>query len=445
MAASASTPRLPRSQHRLDHTPEVLKQQSILPSSEDRWDRRREEIGELYLLSSLEGRGMFSQQYTRQLSNSPPPFNHASLAVTESHARYIYPPPYSQQSNSPPPFNHASLAVTESHASYICPPSGPSYSQQSNAYYNMPPTMDIPLYHSYMQPLHNRQQAYAATGIATPPIKQEFYAEDEINPFSMSYASIAGVDVSTTVTPSYQDVAAAYVSTTAAATGFNINENETRENQKLREQLRDSRYVSDPHGITSEAPRDKLLYNNGAPPATYYQIPTDGGNSLSSYMLPRLTSEEHHERYLDRRGIEPTRMEDHVDSITAIDSGYRSGTRYSCTNPGEGNLIDTDTDSVATDGWPSSLPRQDKYMLEAEFAREMFNRSSVQTRERFAERGETVMDLLYSFSVMIGGRASSAAERGAASFVRRGRKYVSPNPDPSRLSLRTRADSTGAY
>ena len=33
----------------------------------------------------------------------------------------------------------------------------------------------------------------------------------------MSYASIAGVDVSTTVAPSYQDVAAAYVSTTTAA------------------------------------------------------------------------------------------------------------------------------------------------------------------------------------------------------------------------------------
>jgi cytochrome c551/c552 len=75
--------------------------------------------------------------------------------------------------------------------------------------------MDIPLYHSYMQPMHH--QAYAANGIATPPIKQEFYAEDEINPFSMSYASIACVDVSTTVAPSYQDVAAAYVSTTTAA------------------------------------------------------------------------------------------------------------------------------------------------------------------------------------------------------------------------------------
>lgn len=111
---------------------------------------------------------MFSQQYTRQLSTSPPPFSYASLATSESGATYA------------------------------------TYSQ-SNAYCNMQPTMDIPLYHSYMQPLH---QAYA-NGIATPPIKQEFYADEEINPFSMSYASIAGVDVSTTAAPSYHDVAAA--------------------------------------------------------------------------------------------------------------------------------------------------------------------------------------------------------------------------------------------
>lgn len=118
---------------------------------------------------------MFSQQYTRQLSTSPPPFSYASLASSEGTANYV------------------------------------TYSQP-NVYCNMPNTMDISLYHSYMQPMHH---AYA-NGMATPAIKQEFYADDEINPFSISYASIAGVDVSTTVTPSYQDVAAAYVSNTAA-------------------------------------------------------------------------------------------------------------------------------------------------------------------------------------------------------------------------------------
>ena len=154
-STNGSRPRSTSSQLRRDHTPDVMAQTYVLPSSEDR--------------------GMFSQQYTRQLSTSPPPFSYASLGGNEASANYVTYP-------------------------------------QSNAYCNMPPTMDIPLYPSYIQPMH---QAYA-TGIATPPIKQEFYAEDEANPFSMSYASINGVDVSTTVGPSYQDVAAAYVSNTAA-------------------------------------------------------------------------------------------------------------------------------------------------------------------------------------------------------------------------------------
>ncbi|KAM0702482.1 hypothetical protein Q7P35_009910 [Cladosporium inversicolor] len=154
-STNGSRPRSTSSQLRRDHTPDVMAQTYVLPSSEDR--------------------GMFSQQYTRQLSTSPPPFSYASVGGNDASANYV------------------------------------TYSQ-SNAYCNMPPTMDIPLYPSYIQPMH---QAYA-NGIAIPPIKQEFYAEDEVNPFSMSYASINGVDVSTTVGPSYQDVAAAYVSTTTA-------------------------------------------------------------------------------------------------------------------------------------------------------------------------------------------------------------------------------------
>jgi hypothetical protein len=154
-SSNGSRPRSTSSQLRRDHTPDIMAQTYVLPSSEDR--------------------GMFSQQYTRQLSTSPPPFSYASMSGNEANANYA------------------------------------TYSQP-HAYCNMPPTMDIPLYPSYIQPMH---QAYA-NGIATPPIKQEFYAEDEVNPFSMSYASITGVDVSTTVGPSYQDVAAAYVSTTTA-------------------------------------------------------------------------------------------------------------------------------------------------------------------------------------------------------------------------------------
>jgi hypothetical protein len=185
---------------------------------------------------------------------------------------------------------------------------------------------------------------------------QEFFAQEETNSFSMSYASIVGVDADSHATPN-----------------------------------------------TTLAPKSEKR--------TIY--PLEGVQGCLREMTATGT----------------TSMEDHVDSITTADSGYHSGPRTSCTNAGDGGVPDDDADSVVTDGWPSSLPRQDKYLLEAEFAREIFNRSSAKTRERFAERGETVKDLLYSFSVMIGRRASSAAERGAASFVRRGRKYVSPSPD----------------
>jgi hypothetical protein len=221
-----------------------------------------------------------------------------------------------------------------------------------------------------------------------------------------------------------------------AVTGVEVNDNEVRElprmTQKLKEQLHDARRVSgpDPDAMRPEAPHDEPFFNNGT--ATH-QTPVDGSEPQASCIIPRSerppfradiqdTQEKIHGRYFERRGAEPTGMEHHIDTITTADSGYHSGTRNSCTNVGEGDANDNDTDSVVTDGWPSSLPKQDRYLLEAEFAREMFNRSSTSTREQFAEQGEMVMDLLYSFSVMIGGRATSVAEKRAASFVRRGRK-----------------------
>lgn len=136
---------------------------------------------------------------------------------------------------------------------------------------------------------------------------------------------------------------------------------------------------------------------------------------------------------LEGRTSESIDLRGFVDTMTTADSGYQSGPRTSCTNVGEDGVLDDDADSVVTDGWPSSFPRQDKYMLEAEFAREIFNRSSARTREQFVKRGQTVKDLLYSFSVMMWGRATTVAERGAASFVRHGRKYVPSGPD---LNLR---------
>ncbi|KAK5120528.1 hypothetical protein LTR85_006183 [Meristemomyces frigidus] len=125
-----------------DRTPEILGQQYVLPSDD---------------------RSMFSQQFTRQLSTSPPPFSYGSLPTTDSISYASYPQP--------------------------------------TTYCGMQSTgMDMPLYPQYLPPM---QQSY---NMATPQIKQEFYGDDEMSPFSMSYASMAGVDVS--AAQSYHDVAA---------------------------------------------------------------------------------------------------------------------------------------------------------------------------------------------------------------------------------------------
>lgn len=44
----------------------------------------------------------------------------------------------------------------------------------------------MPLYPQYA---HSLPQSYVQS-MTSPPIKQEFYGDDEMNPFSMSYASI---------------------------------------------------------------------------------------------------------------------------------------------------------------------------------------------------------------------------------------------------------------
>lgn len=127
-----------------ERTPEVLTQQYVLPSDD---------------------RSMFSQQYTRQLSTSPPPFSYASMPSTETMSYSTYPTP----------------------ASYCAVP---------------PNAADMSIYQQYSIGM---QQTYAVPSITSPPVKQEFYGDDEINPFSMSYAAINEM-------PSYQDIPP-YVST----------------------------------------------------------------------------------------------------------------------------------------------------------------------------------------------------------------------------------------
>lgn len=130
-----------------DSTPEVLNQQYGLPADD---------------------RSMFSQQYTRQLSTSPPPFSYAAMSSTEGVAYTPYPTT--------------------------------SYCGMQSA------NIDMPLYPQYLPSL---QQSYIPN-MSNAQIKQEFYGDDDMSPFSMSYASMAGVDAS--AAQSYHD-AAAYVST----------------------------------------------------------------------------------------------------------------------------------------------------------------------------------------------------------------------------------------
>jgi hypothetical protein len=109
-----------------------------------------------------------------------------------------------------------------------------------------------------------------------------------------------------------------------------------------------------------------------------------------------------------------------LNVLQATDSGY--GTRQGSNKFDERTIIGDDNESVVTDENRPPIPGQDKYLLEVAFAREIYKRFSPLTPEQFALRSGLMTELLYAFSVMIGKRASSVAERAAASFVRRGRK-----------------------
>ena len=117
---------------------------------------------------------------------------------------------------------------------------------------------------------------------------------------------------------------------------------------------------------------------------------------------------------------EPCNMNDILQLTSATDSGY--GTGQSGSKMDGRSVAEDDTESIVTDGSQAPIQGEDKYLLEAVFAREMSDRFNTLMQESFASRSDMATDLLYAFSVMIGKRASSLPQRGAASFVRRGRK-----------------------
>lgn len=101
---------------------------------------------------------MFSHQYTRQLSTSPPPFSDSTQHFDDYTAIGLYP----ESSSS----SYESFSASPPQSSMY----SPSFSQ---SFYNCLPSI-------------------------APPCKQEYFAEDDMNPFSMSYASLAGMDVTRT-------------------------------------------------------------------------------------------------------------------------------------------------------------------------------------------------------------------------------------------------------
>jgi len=116
--------------------------------------RRSPDLGNSHYLSAQDERNMFTHQYTRQLSTTPPPFSYSTYPAETTYA------PYSQ---------------TLYHAV-----------QHTN-------TPEMPLYTPYLPPL--AQGFSPSLPSLMYPSKAEYFPQEEISPFSMSYASMAGIDI----------------------------------------------------------------------------------------------------------------------------------------------------------------------------------------------------------------------------------------------------------
>ncbi|KAE8851663.1 hypothetical protein PTNB73_00679 [Pyrenophora teres f. teres] len=104
---------------------------------------------------------MFSHQYTRQLSTSPPPFS------------------LSYQSSYPAPDQVASYSLPYSTSPYHTIPT--TLSSELSSYTYLPP----PQSSSYTPSLPS----------LVPSMKSEYYSEEEMSPFGVGYAAIGGIDI----------------------------------------------------------------------------------------------------------------------------------------------------------------------------------------------------------------------------------------------------------
>jgi hypothetical protein len=105
---------------------------------------------------------MFSHQYTRQLSTSPPPpFSVASYSTYPAPDAVAYTMPYT--TNSP--------------------------------YHSIPTTLtpEMPSYHYLPPPLSSTYPTTLPSLV--PSMKSEYYAEEEFSPFGVGYAAIGGIEM----------------------------------------------------------------------------------------------------------------------------------------------------------------------------------------------------------------------------------------------------------
>lgn len=116
---------------------------------------------------------MFAHQSTRQLSTSPPPplFYSSYYPYHDSYDHQAYP--------SPPPL----------------PQQLPSYHSLPSAQYG-----DLSVPTQYLETLPSPLHPLPSSAPAAKR-RNAFGEEDMLNPFSMSYASMAGIDLSTATAP----------------------------------------------------------------------------------------------------------------------------------------------------------------------------------------------------------------------------------------------------
>ncbi|KAF2279448.1 uncharacterized protein EI97DRAFT_370660 [Westerdykella ornata] len=128
-------------------------------SSESEYGRRTPDIHSHYV-APPEERPMFSHQYTRQLSTSPPPFSYST-----------YPAPDT--------------------AAYSVP-----YAASHAPYHSIPTTTTTPEMHAYPQYLPPLSSAYPTPlPSLVHPHKSEYYDENDISPFGVGYATMAGMEI----------------------------------------------------------------------------------------------------------------------------------------------------------------------------------------------------------------------------------------------------------